>query len=93
MHVYEYEDAAEETEYSFVLQVQKTYENSSRNWWSCYGNSCESLVLDRYYETKKLEPNKTYRIIKVTKHITRSWETLDVLQKLSNLEYGDIEGE
>ena len=78
MHVYEYEDAAEETEYSFVLQVQKKYENSSRWWWSCYGHSHESLVLKRYYETKKLEPDLTYRIIKVTKQITRSWEVLDL---------------
>ena len=77
MHVYEYEDEAEETQYSFVLQVQKTYDKLTRIWWSCYGNSHESLVLNRYHETKKLEPNKTYRIIKVTKHITRSWEVLE----------------
>ena len=77
MHIYEHEDAAEETEYSFVLQVQRTYDNSTRNWWSCYGHSYERFVLKRYYKTKKLEPDLTYRIIKVTKHITRSWEVLE----------------
>ena len=83
MHVYEHEDAAEETEYSFVLQVHKTYDNSTRNWWSCYGNNLKSAVLDRYHKTKETDPTGTYRIIQVTKHITRQWEVIDVPQQTS----------
>lgn len=77
MHLYEYEDTAEETEHSFVLQVYKTTDDKTR-WWSCYGNTSESSVMDRYYKTKNSDPHGTYRVIKVIKHITRHWETLEI---------------
>lgn len=81
MHLYEYEDTAEETEYSYVLQVYKTTQSNTR-WWSCYGNNAKPAVLDRYHKTKESNPTGTYRVIQVTKHITRRWEVLDVPQQI-----------
>lgn len=80
MHLYEYEDTAEETEYSYVLQLYKTTQGKTR-WWSCYGNNAKPAVLDRYYKTKESNPTGTYRVIQVTKHVTRRWEVLDVPQQ------------